>query len=52
MNICTNPHLANILMAIGVAAHAVTLTADYLLGVAKEIESNSLVELFLSLFKK
>ena len=52
MNICTNPHLANVIMAVGVAAHSVTLAVDYFLGVAKNIESNSLVELFLSLFKK
>jgi hypothetical protein len=52
MNICTNPQIANVVLGIGVAAHAITLFVDYWLGVAKSIESNSIVELFLSLFKK
>lgn len=44
---CPHKDLYEAIIAIGLAAHSFTLWADYLIGKAESIESNSLVELIL-----
>ncbi len=49
---CPSNSVYQWIIAIGVAAHSITLAADYWIGKAERFEQNSLVELFIAWLKR
>jgi hypothetical protein len=52
MNICSNPHIADAIIAVGIAAHTLTLWVDHWMSITDRIEHSSILGWFFALFKK